>query len=484
MIAIFLLLWIVTIFYHSKKRNTVDWKKFDKSNTPLLMLYPMAFLIYEKIKPLLEKRDEKLNQQFCSLFLLEKEEGEEKVQLFRCRQFSMAIIVVIVCLAGMSILSMKQETSSLVIERNQTGQGAKEVTIELKGEKESQETYELIVEEQMYTRKQWGEQLERAKDYVEKTMIGENVSYDFVTKPLVFKKRIPESAIKISYTPKQHKWIDDVGNVQLQEVGEEGVVTEVTVCFQYKEQEAEVVYPIRLMPKEKTGEQIQYEAAIAQLKEEEQESVYESKFELPNEIENYTLNIPTESKNTGKWLIVLCLLGGGLWIMKEEEDIKEQERKRKQQLIKDYPEFIHQLVLLLGAGMTLKGAFIRMAETYEKRKERSQKYYHYLYEEIQRSVYEFQAGIAEEVVYRNFGMRMELAAYKRVVELLIQNLKKGTSDLVNMLGTEEGQALEMRKEQAKRLGEQAGTKLLMPMILLMAVVLLFTLYPAMVQFQV
>ena len=41
----------------------------------------------------------------------------------------------------------------------------------------------------------------------------------------------------------------------------------------------------------------------------------------------------------------------------------------------------------------------------------------------------------------------------------------------------------MRKEQAKRLGEEAGTKLLMPMILLLGVVLLLVLYPAMCQFQ-
>lgn len=53
-----------------------------------------------------------------------------------------------------------------------------------------------------------------------------------------------------------------------------------------------------------------------------------------------------------------------------------------------------------------------------------------------------------------------------------------------MLQREENAALEMRKEQAKRLGEEAGTKMLLPMIVLMGVVLLFVLYPAMIQFQI
>ena len=134
--------------------------------------------------------------------------------------------------------------------------------------------------------------------------------------------------------------------------------------------------------------------------------------------------------------------------------------------------------------MTLKGVFTKVAKNYEQRKNVENIPIRYLYEEILLAVYEFQAGISEEVVYRNFGMRVGLPIYKKVVELLIQNLKKGTGDLLFMLQREENTALEMRKEQAKRLGEEAGTKMLLPMIVLMGVVLLFILYPAMVQFQI
>ena len=128
--------------------------------------------------------------------------------------------------------------------------------------------------------------------------------------------------------------------------------------------------------------------------------------------------------------------------------------------------------------------FIKIAKNYEQRKNVESIPIRYLYEEVLLAVYEFQAGISEEAVYRNFGMRVGIPIYKKVVELLIQNLKKGTGDLLFMLQREENVALEMRKEQAKRLGEEAGTKMLLPMIVLMGVVLLFVLYPAMIQFQI
>ena len=181
--------------------------------------------------------------------------------------------------------------------------------------------------------------------------------------------------------------------------------------------------------------------------------------------------------------IKYILLGIGiLFFFREEEQMKEQMNERKEQLLKDYPEFIHQLILLIGAGMTLKSAFIRLSENYKKKKQLTNKK-HYLYEELIVTTYEFQAGLSEEEVYRNLANRIGLSSYKRIIELLIQNVKKGTKNLIEMLIREQESSLEMRKEQAKRLGEEAGTKLLMPMILLLGVVLLLVLYPAMCQFQ-
>ena len=52
--------------------------------------------------------------------------------------------------------------------------------------------------------------------------------------------------------------------------------------------------------------------------------------------------------------------------------------------------------------------------------------------------------------------------------LLSQNLRKGTKGLNDLLRLEAIQSFEERKARARRLGEEAGTKLLLPMFLMLA----------------
>ena len=73
--------------------------------------------------------------------------------------------------------------------------------------------------------------------------------------------------------------------------------------------------------------------------------------------------------------------------------------------------------------------------------------------------------------------------YMRLGALLSQNLRKGTRGLTQMLRMEAIQAFEERKARAKRLGEEAGTKLLAPMFLMLAVVLVIVIVPAFLSIQ-
>ena len=56
--------------------------------------------------------------------------------------------------------------------------------------------------------------------------------------------------------------------------------------------------------------------------------------------------------------------------------------------------------------------------------------------------------------------------------------------LTQMLKLESIQAFEERKARAKKLGEEAGTKLLFPMFLMLAVVLIIVIVPAFMSLQI
>ena len=64
------------------------------------------------------------------------------------------------------------------------------------------------------------------------------------------------------------------------------------------------------------------------------------------------------------------------------------------------------------------------------------------------------------------------------MSIIIQNQKKGMEGLKDSLSTERRNAFDERKQEATRLGEEAGTKLLLPMMMMMGVVLMIIVIPA------
>ena len=62
-------------------------------------------------------------------------------------------------------------------------------------------------------------------------------------------------------------------------------------------------------------------------------------------------------------------------------------------------------------------------------------------------------------------------------------MKKGTKGLAVLLKQEADRAFEERKNLAKRLGEEAGTKMLIPLFLMLLVVLVMIVVPAFFSIQ-
>ena len=76
-------------------------------------------------------------------------------------------------------------------------------------------------------------------------------------------------------------------------------------------------------------------------------------------------------------------------------------------------------------------------------------------------------------------------AQKKLISdnLITQNVKKGTTDILKLLEQESQSAFEQHKNLAKKKGEEAGTKLLFPMILMLMTVMAMLMFPAIVSFQ-
>lgn len=171
-------------------------------------------------------------------------------------------------------------------------------------------------------------------------------------------------------------------------------------------------------------------------------------------------------------LFAICLFPL-LWRRQRQEKLRE----RDSQLLYDYPELVNKLMLLLSAGLTVRGCFERMGGEYKKHLEEGGER-RYVYEEICFSFQEMQNGVSEAKAIERFGRRCRQLPYLRFSSMMNQNIRKGSEGLIRLLEMDALEAFEKRKEQVKVMGETAGTKLLVPMILMLGVVMAIIVIPA------
>ena len=102
----------------------------------------------------------------------------------------------------------------------------------------------------------------------------------------------------------------------------------------------------------------------------------------------------------------------------------------------------------------------------------------FAYDEMLLTLREMENGIPEVRAYERFGKRCKLLPYMRFSGVLVQNLQKGAKGALHLLEQEAITAFAERKEAAKKKGEEAGTKLLLPMFGLLGIVLVIVMFPA------
>lgn len=380
----------------------------------------------------------------------------------------------------------RAEKEVAFIERKGYGEGSisEELEIIVDGRKQ-QENIEIEISERQYTEEEIQKIFERAIQKLEKLMLGENKGMDQIRTGLNLINKIPEEPVLVEWEIDRYDVINFLGEINYDAIEkEEGVLVELKAYLRYEEDETRQllhIMNVMVCPKEKSKEQV-YELIKHALEDREESFATAESIELPEEVngKKITYKRPLDSRSMVLlvWGTVCSVL---IWCM-EGQRIKEQERKKEEQMMCDYPEIISKLNLLLGTGITVKNAWKKIIEDYEKQKNIQEM--RYAYEEMANTYREMQSGVLEAECYEHFGRNCKLRPYLKLGALLSQNLRKGTKGLTGLLNLEAIQAYEERKIRAKRLGEEAGTKLLLPMFLMLMVVLVIVIMPAFLAIRV
>ena len=165
-------------------------------------------------------------------------------------------------------------------------------------------------------------------------------------------------------------------------------------------------------------------------------------------------------------LILVLLIP--FWIDKE---LDKKINRRKRAILIDLPEFINTLAVLINAGLPLNAALQKIT--------RDRNAHRPLYKELRQLMVEINAGRSINQAYEDFAQRCKVPEITRFVSAVLQNLNRGTADLVYVLRMLSQEAWAQRKDIAKKQGEEASSKLVLPMVMVFLAVALIVLAPAM-----
>lgn len=362
--------------------------------------------------------------------------------------------------------------------RNEVGEGTETTSLVLEVEGELQEEYVISVEEQRLTEEKATELFARARKELEVVILGKNTSLEHISDNLAIPSVLVEGQVAVSCSFVPYAFINADGSIQWDKLENENELVKVTAQMTCQEREAVHEFYLQLvMPNLNEGERLKKE--IEAILQKENESEGKAYFELPQEAGGSKLRWYQVKEN----LHVKVLLFGMIFIIchyiYEKEKREQEEKERIKQLQMDYPNIVNQLSLLVGAGFPILTAWGKMVQQYKEKRE-----LRHGYEEMLMTWNEIQSGIGEIKAYENFGIRCVLPQYRKLASLLMQSTKKGSKGMQQLLDMETKEALDQRRLYAQQLGQEAGTKLLIPMGVMLILVFAILMLPAMLALNI
>ncbi|MCM1127213.1 MAG: hypothetical protein NC429_12170 [Lachnospiraceae bacterium] len=392
----------------------------------------------------------------------------------------MGLMVIIGVVSAISLhLSSRMEArlaEGARITRNEWGAGDFKVTLLAQTEEWSRKI-NLSIRERQYTAAEKEKLIEDLRANIPDLIKGNNPDLRHVATNLNFVSTVKGYPFRIRWESNNPNRIRTDGTVNRENISKEGEWVTLTASVQDTQQEVREIFEINvfLMPETLTQEELFFreleeELAGKEMKEDEKQIF------LPQSLNGELISWQEQRQEYSFWVFLLFLLTAVLIGRGMDRDLAKNIQKRNSQLMAEYAGFVSMLRLYMMAGMTIKKAFAKIADDYGMQKRTQGK--QYLYEEIKTLCYQLENGMEEEQVYQQWGQRCGEMRYRRLSFLLGVHLKQGNSQLLRFLEQEAYTAQEDRRNYARKAGEEAGTKLLLPMTIMLAVVMMLVLLPA------
>ena len=312
------------------------------------------------------------------------------------------------------------------------------------------------------------EHLQNTLDTLEANMYREGEGKERVLTGLNLPVRLENNPVDISFSTDEGGILLDNGDLNFDLIKEKRPVTlKLTASYGEREMSRSLVitvYPRTLTEEEKVKLAVK-EKLDSALADGENETIT-----LPAEVDGKRVRAYFPKEEITGNLVGFALAAIICLFVVFNENNKRKIKDREEELKNGYTEFVGRFVILLGAGLNIPAIWRKLETGFASNKS--------LTEEIRLTLWEVGNGKTEREAYENFGKRIGGTQYAKFVSVINQSLKLGQGQLLSRLEAESEAAMFERRNKAKVMGEVADTKMLMPMMLQLVLIMLIIMVPA------
>lgn len=413
-------------------------------------------------------------------------------------QYSTYIIIdriwwMLMGIVGFSMLGMINELEHLdnskemgivTVNFEEPGQGSSDKQIYAKVN-DIWEKWNVSIPEKSLTQQEVENLFDECEQVLDEEILGDNQWNREMGSPQIISKdlnlsRTSYGGLVIEYLVEPEECIGANGEIQwdyifqeMDKKGENQINVKIRISMNYADYTQEYIKNFII-----TKDIEKYHEYLMQQQINEEGKKENNQFTLPTNIDGNNIEYKNGSKeeNKGATYFVLGIISAICLYAARKKEIKSKLEERRNQLETDYSTVVSKLTLLCQAGSTISNAWNQIVNDYLNNKSIIGR--RYVYEEMLIALYQLKSGVSEREVYESFGRRCELPIYIKFGCLLEQNVMKGTKGLKELLEQEVRESFANRKLLAKKRGEEASTKLLLPMAAMLIITMAIVVVPA------
>ena len=205
------------------------------------------------------------------------------------------------------------------------------------------------------------------------------------------------------------------------------------------------------------------------------------KVKLPDSLasgEKISWEVEDKSSSNGIAIMAVTVLTAFCIYKKRFSVLEQQRRLQRESVMRQLPEFVNRLVLLLNAGLVLTSAFEKSVEESFVEDSKGDDYFYGKLREIY--VLCTTTNASMHVEFRKMAKESGIRELTRVSNIISDNIRKGV-ELTGKLQAESELLWISRKKSCEEKGRLAETKLTLPLMIFLMVLIIITVAPALME---